>query len=442
MKRQMIFVLFVSIASAFSVRAQDLVRSSIATEVQKSFPDSVKVGIADIIITSRGFIFAGAGYGGYVWRSSDYGNSWEQFTEGLTWPAVDALIETDSGYILGGTFVGVYRSSDNGETWNETLVGDSAHWVRSFTKNGSYIFANGPTSKPVFRSADEGLTWEPVGQGLLDSSIVSRIRTSQEGWVYLSSRGNMPTPPRERGQGVFRSSDNGVSWEEINSGLPVIEGQIPVWPIATSPNGYVYAGVRGGGIYRSSDYGDTWTESNGNLTETYPTALYSHEGAYLFAGFESRFPNKGGVYLSLDRGNFWEYLGLEKMGIIWSFAFAPDSSYLFVGTHEDGVWRIKLNLITKVEEVDNIPSSFALHQNYPNPFNPSTVIEFTLLERSAVRLTVYNTLGQEVVILVNEEVSAGTHKTSWDASGLPSGIYFARLEANSFVATKKMVLMK
>ena len=184
--------------------------------------------------------------------------------------------------------------------------------------------------------------------------------------------------------------------------------------------------------------------ANGDLIERHPTALLTTKEGYVFAGFENRFPCNGGVYFSLDHGVSWEYLGLEKMGIIWSLTFVPDSNYLFVGTHNDGVWRIKLDLgsLTSVEEVDNIPSSFALHQNYPNPFNPSTSIEFSLLERSAVRLTVYNALGQEVATLVNEEVPAGTHKTSWDASGLPSGIYFARLETKSFTATKKMVLMK
>lgn len=448
MKRQMMFVLMMSIASAFSVRAQETVRSSIAASVEKSLPDSVKSGIGSLLITSRGTLFAAEGLGGYIWRSRDYGNSWEYLT---SLPSLGglSLIESSLGHIFLGNLNGIYRSTDEGESWGEALVGDSIAAALNFKKNrdGHLFVSTSSSQKPLFRSTDHGETWTPLAQGVFDSSITPGLCISQEGWVYLGTGGFMPmTPPRERGKGVFRSKDNGETWEAINSGLPIVEGYIPIWPVATAPNGNVYAGVLTSGMYRSTDYGDTWQESNGNLTERYPTALYSHEGAYLFAGFESRFPNKGGVYLSLDRGNFWEYLGLEKKGIIGSFAFAPDSSYLFVGTQQDGVWRIKLNLITKVEEVDNIPSSFTLHQNYPNPFNPSTSIEFTLLERSAVRLTVYNALSQEVATLVNEEVPAGTHKTSWDASGLPSGIYFARFEVHSdrnvgaqnFVATKKM----
>ncbi|MBI2278658.1 MAG: T9SS type A sorting domain-containing protein [Candidatus Brennerbacteria bacterium] len=81
-------------------------------------------------------------------------------------------------------------------------------------------------------------------------------------------------------------------------------------------------------------------------------------------------------------------------------------------------------------------------QNYPNPFNPTTTIAFSLPDRSHVRLAVYNALGEEVAALVDEEIAAGTHKTTWDASGLPSGIYFVRMNAHTFTATKKMVLLK
>ncbi|MBI2278663.1 MAG: T9SS type A sorting domain-containing protein [Candidatus Brennerbacteria bacterium] len=98
----------------------------------------------------------------------------------------------------------------------------------------------------------------------------------------------------------------------------------------------------------------------------------------------------------------------------------------------------------RVEEGDfsPLPTHYSLGQNYPNPFNPTTTITFSLPDRSHVRLTVYNAIGQEVVKLVDEEVSAGTHKTTWDASGLPSGIYFYRLETKQFIQTRKTMFMK
>jgi hypothetical protein len=89
-----------------------------------------------------------------------------------------------------------------------------------------------------------------------------------------------------------------------------------------------------------------------------------------------------------------------------------------------------------------LPSQFSLTQNFPNPFNPSTDIQFSLPVQSHVRLTVYDVLGQEVTTLVNSTLPAGVHTSMFDASRLPTGIYFYRLEAGSFTDIKKMMLMK
>jgi Zn-dependent metalloprotease len=99
------------------------------------------------------------------------------------------------------------------------------------------------------------------------------------------------------------------------------------------------------------------------------------------------------------------------------------------------------------EHETNIPLEFALKQNYPNPFNPSTAIEFDLPEAAEVKLTIYNTLGQEVATLVSENLTPGEYNLQWngkDALGNPlsSGVYFYRLTAGSFTQTRKMILMK
>ena len=88
------------------------------------------------------------------------------------------------------------------------------------------------------------------------------------------------------------------------------------------------------------------------------------------------------------------------------------------------------------------PTKFALNQNYPNPFNPSTKISFALATDSDVKLTVFNVLGQEVATLVNGSLTAGTHSVDFNAAGLNSGLYFYKLQAGSFTATKKMMLTK
>ena len=91
---------------------------------------------------------------------------------------------------------------------------------------------------------------------------------------------------------------------------------------------------------------------------------------------------------------------------------------------------------------DMIASSFALERNYPNPFNPTTTIEYSLGLAGPTRLMIYDVLGRELVRLVDEHRPAGTHKVVWNASSMPSGVYFYRLESSNFTRTQKMILMK
>ena len=88
------------------------------------------------------------------------------------------------------------------------------------------------------------------------------------------------------------------------------------------------------------------------------------------------------------------------------------------------------------------PLDYGLNQNYPNPFNPVTTISYSIPIKSQVELVIYNTLGERIKKMVNEEKEAGRHSIEFDATFLPSGVYFYRLQAGSFVETKKMVLMK
>ena len=104
--------------------------------------------------------------------------------------------------------------------------------------------------------------------------------------------------------------------------------------------------------------------------------------------------------------------------------------------------------LTGVDDLSGLmPLTFSLEQNYPNPFNSGTTLEFSLSRRSAVELTIHNTLGQIVSTLLSEERSAGDHRLTWDGRDdfgrtVSSGVYFYRIEAGDFVTTRKMLLLK
>ncbi|MDT3695163.1 MAG: T9SS type A sorting domain-containing protein [Ignavibacterium sp.] len=88
------------------------------------------------------------------------------------------------------------------------------------------------------------------------------------------------------------------------------------------------------------------------------------------------------------------------------------------------------------------PKEFKLEQNYPNPFNPTTRIRYQVSSLSEVSLKVYGILGSEAATLVNEKQEPGYYEVSWDASNLASGVYIYRLQAGSFISTKKMIVLK
>jgi hypothetical protein len=89
-----------------------------------------------------------------------------------------------------------------------------------------------------------------------------------------------------------------------------------------------------------------------------------------------------------------------------------------------------------------VPDDYCLYQNYPNPFNPSTKIKFDVPKSSFVKLTVFDMLGREVEVLVNEKIQPGSYEYYWNASKYTSGVYFYRLQTDDFVQVRKMLLIK
>ncbi len=105
--------------------------------------------------------------------------------------------------------------------------------------------------------------------------------------------------------------------------------------------------------------------------------------------------------------------------------------------------RIHNGVFTDAEnEIETYPEQFILSQNYPNPYNLTTRIQYSLSSPQYVTLKVYDILGNEIESLVNEEKKAGSYEITWHSKSLPSGVYFYRIQAGSFIASKKMLLLK
>ena len=113
-----------------------------------------------------------------------------------------------------------------------------------------------------------------------------------------------------------------------------------------------------------------------------------------------------------------------------------------VSDHLPVVAEFDFGVVSGVEDELMQPDDFILFQNYPNPFNPTTKIQYAVSNRQFISLNVYDVLGNEIAILVNEEKPAGIYEVKWNASGFSSGLYFYQLQSGGVLETKKMLLIK
>jgi hypothetical protein len=348
-------------------------------------------------------------------HSTDFGQSW--ITTGFPYPRhVISLSSNSYGVFAGTDSYGIYVSTNQGTPWTLRNSGLTQLYIQTIFCNGNIVFA-GNTSG-VFVSTDNGLSWAPRDAGLTSFNIYSF--TSNPSYVFVGSAG-----------GVCLSSNNGITWSVINTGLT----NLNVDAMAANGNN-IFAGTYGGGVFFSSNNGTNWTPVNNGLTHRFIRALIM-SGNNVFAGADT-----GGVYFSSNNGQSWtaENDGLTIGDYFKSFLI--DNNYIFASM-DNSVYKRTLSEITGIHSPqNNIPDKYSLSQNYPNPFNPSTIINYQLPKSGEVKLTIYDAIGREVKILVNEKQNAGSYQVVFDGSNLPSGVYFYKLQAGDYIQTKKMGLIK
>lgn len=157
----------------------------------------------------------------------------------------------------------------------------------------------------------------------------------------------------------------------------------------------------------------------------------------------------GTVHREIDLLRWYPYLpdttlavAADSLSIFLRLNWVYEGSFGYLQTgiaSSSNIIAFKADQTTSIPPADS-PLSWNLHQNYPNPFNPTTVISYELPVSCWVTLKIFNMLGQVVATLVDNKAEAGMHQAQWNAAGLPSGIYFYRLEAGAFRQTKKLVL--
>jgi photosystem II stability/assembly factor-like uncharacterized protein len=397
-----------------------------------------------LICNPEGDIFTETGVliGSYSFRSTNEGSSWEKigidgsflndiiFKNNLTFAAYDASPGQSS----------LYKSTNKGDDWENIASAPVNVYTLFASRNGNlyggrtHYFSN-PTPDFLFRSTDNGVNWSPLGSGIITKPVLD-IEENQLGYLYAAVDS----------LGVFRSTDSGDTWEPINNGLDFLS----VTKLAVDSLGYLYVLA---GNNRFSQ-----TKLYRSIETTIPVELISFSARIELndvllswitatetnnAGFEIQRSSPLSQSSESEKGDWQTLSFIQGAGTITEsqfYSFKDEAipigfyKYRLKQINHDGTFEYS-NII----EIEiNTPIIFYLHQNYPNPFNPTTKIKFSIPSNQTpirggargglVTLKVYDVLGNEVATLVNEQKSSGEYEVEFDGSNLASGIYFYQIK--------------
>ncbi len=240
--------------------------------------------------------------------------------------------------------------------------------------------------------------------GVAEVSVSDAFSHSDTTWWILQEHETY----REWGDGQYGAYSKSV---DRTIQFNIIEAQTGQHPLSLTGTSFIFAYLGNPTAYSAASYRYQARDSSG-----YITVLVGP-----LAGSHATFVYQQGVGLSSDT----VYQRYDDAGS--DFWAANLLSSTVTGVNDENI---------------ALPRECRLYQNYPNPFNPSTNIGFSLPARSRILLRVFDLLGREVATLVNEEKPAGEYTVQWNAQSMPSGVYFYRIHAGTFTATKKVLLLR
>jgi hypothetical protein len=386
----------------------------------------------------------------------------------------------DGGYIIFGETDSfdpnfwegwLIKTNSSGDTLWTKHLGDYAYYFIEDgleLPGGGYVFvgstkisAADPEDIWLVKTDSDGDTiWTKTFGGSENDIPTSICRTSDGGFIIGGVTKSFGLGDYDAW--LIRTNSNGnLAWTETygddRSNLASDVKQ-------TDDGGFIIAGS----TEESNNYHNAWlvkTDYNGDTLWTRRWGGDEHDGAMsVVQTSDGGFVWTGYLKISTFNQDLWVVKTDLNGNAQWSKTYGgtfnnigrsinktSDGSFIIAGNYFNendntrDVWLLKVNPdVSNIErdEQAEIPETIILKQNYPNPFNPSTTIDFGIPESQFVTLAVYNLLGEQVGLLVNENLSAGNYKVDWDASDLPSGIYVYKLSAGEFSQSGKMMLMK
>jgi hypothetical protein len=419
-----------------------------------------------------------------TWSSLGTGSS-NGVSGGINFPAVRALAVVGNEVFVGGEFTSaggvsanyVARFNTQTNTWSSLGTGSSngvnnvvyalAVVGNEVVVGGWFTSAGGVSANYVARFNTQTNTWSSLGTGssngvnnvvyalaVVGNEVVVGGQFTSAGGVSANRVARFNTQTNTWST-LGTGSSNGVN--NVVNALAVVGNEVVVGGQFTSAGG-----VSANNVARFNTQTNTWStlgtgSSNGvsggsSFAAVNALAVVGNEvfvGGYftsaggVSANYVARFNTQTNTWSSLGTGssngvNYWVYVLAvvgDEVFVGGGFTLAGGIASTFIARWNSGTSRVE-------QLSPTAPKTFLLEQNYPNPFNPSTTIRYQLPVASEVKLEVYDVLGKKIATLVNERQSAGAYQVVWNASGLSSGTYFYRLQAGTFVETKKMIMVK
>jgi hypothetical protein len=452
--------------------------------------------VGNEVVVGGSFTSAGGVSANYVARFNTQTNTWSTLGTGSSngvSNTVLALAVVGNEVVVGGYFTSaggvsannVARFNTQTNTWSSLGTGSSngvnelvnalAVVGNEVVVGGIFTSAGGVSANYVARFNTQTNTWSSLGTGSQngvsggDFPYVNALAVSGNE-VYVGGRFTSAGGVSANNVARFNTQTN--TWSTLGTGssngvsggsefpavnvLAVVGNEVYVGGEFTSAGG-----VSANRVARFNTQTNTWSSlgtgssngvSGGDFPYVYALAVSGNE---VVVG--GNFTSAGGVSANRvarfnTQTNTWSSLGTGSSNGVNNYvrALAVVGNEVFVGGVFTEAGGVSANYVarwnsgtSRVEQLSSTaPKTFLLEQNYPNPFNPSTTIRYQLPVASEVKLEVYDVLGKKIATVVNERQSAGSYQVVWNASGLSSGTYFYRLQAGTFVETKKMIMVK
>lgn len=380
-----------------------------------------------------------AGDSGTILRTTNGGQTWLQQNSGITDNIVDLFFLNERlgwaiapWYLIDSPYTPYTQflsTTNGGTTWqNEYWLGDfftSVHFTDSLV---GYL---GSGLSRILKTTNGGSTWTET---VIEPGPHSRLPVQRV--KFFSPNYGFATGGRLELTGViWRTTTAGDTWRASPVAPDLINDlhffdSLDIFGVYSDPDQY------GTGVVVSTDGGDNWTYRFVAIWGD-ARAIAPRTRAEMWAplGFASTY-----MY-TLDSGATWTELYTPDTTEVYDAVFTDERNGYMVGARGT---VLKYNYTSGTEQPDqfSLPHQPILHQNFPNPFNPSTTIRFDIARSSFVCLKVYNVVGQEVLTLVNETKLPGIYQVPVNGEVLPGGVYFYRLSTDSFIQTKKFVLLR